>query len=250
MNWQLEHSAMKTAPLFLVPLARYVATSAAEAQRPSAQEYLFPKNGGIYVGADYYPEHWPQERWETDLRMMKDAGFNIVRVAEFSWVLFEPEEGKYQFDWLDRWLTLAEQHGVHAIIGTPTAIMPAWLAKKYPEALELRGNGQRVVWGGRRHNCFSDPDFRRLAEGIVRAEAEHYASHPNVVGWQIDNELGSADCRCDKCRANFQKWLEKKYGNLQELNRAWGTHFWGQKYDDWTEIPIPDDRIGDWAISK
>ena len=100
---------MRIASLFLVPMALYGAASAAEAQRPSAQEYLFPKDGGMYVGADYYPEHWPQERWETDLRMMKEAGFNIVRVAEFSWVLFEPEEGKYEFDWLDRWLKLAEQ---------------------------------------------------------------------------------------------------------------------------------------------
>src|SRR3954470_22932918 len=82
---------------------------AAHAERPSGKEYLFPKNGGIYVGADYYPEHWPEERWETDLQMMQAAGFNIVRVGEFSWVLFEPEEGKYDFGWLDRWLALAKK---------------------------------------------------------------------------------------------------------------------------------------------
>ena len=129
------------------------------------QEYLFPKDGGIYVGVDYYPEHWPQERWETDLRMMNEAGFNVVRVAEFSWVLFEPEEGKYEFDWLDRWLKLADKHDIKVIVGTPTAIMPAWLARKYPEALEMKSTGQRTVWGGRRHNCYSDKDYRRLSEG-------------------------------------------------------------------------------------
>jgi beta-galactosidase len=220
------------------------------AERPSEQEYLFPQDGGIYVGADYYPEHWPQERWETDLTMMKDAGFNVVRVAEFSWILFEPEEGKYDFAWLDRWLKLADGYGIKVIIGTPTAIMPAWLARKYPEALEMKADGQRTVWGGRRHNCYSDADYRRLSETIVRQLARHYAGNHSIIGWQIDNEIGSADCRCEKCQRNFQKWLKKKYGDLAELNRAWGAHFWGQRIGDWAEIPIPNDRIGDWAISN
>jgi beta-galactosidase len=190
------------------------------AERPSEQEYLFPREGGIYVGADYYPEHWTPDRWETDLKMMQEAGFNVVRVAEFSWALFEPEEGKYEFDWLDRWLKLAAKYNIRAIIGTPTAIMPAWLARKYPDALELKVTAKRTVWGGRRHNCFSEENFRRLSDGIVRALAEHYAHHPAVVGWQIDNELGSADCHCDNCRRGFQAWLKHKYADLTGLNRA------------------------------
>jgi beta-galactosidase len=170
------------------------------AERPAASDYLFPKDRGMYVGVDYYPEHWPPERWEADLRMMKEAGFNIVRVAEFSWVLFEPEEGRYEFNWLDRWLALAEKYDIKVIIGTPTAIMPAWLARKYPEALEMKATGQRTVWGGRRHNCFSDKDFRRLSEAIVHELAKHYATNRSIVGWQIDNEFGNADCYCEKCQ--------------------------------------------------
>jgi beta-galactosidase len=241
------HQTILNAALFT--LAAFATTC--RAHRPTEQDYLFPNDAGIYVGADYYPEHWPQERWETDLKMMKDAGFNVVRVAEFSWILFEPEEGKYEFQWLDRWLKLAEKHRMKVIVGTPTAIMPAWLAHKYPEALEMKADGLRTVWGGRRHNCYSDADYRRLSEAIVKQLAAHYADNKSIIGWQIDNEISNADCRCHKCRANFQKWLEKKYGDLAELNRAWGTHFWGQRFSDFAEIPIPDQRSGnEWAISN
>jgi beta-galactosidase len=219
------------------------------AAESTADTFLFP-GGNIYVGADYYPEHWPEERWETDLRMMRDAGFNVVRVAEFSWVRFEPSEGQFDFSWLDRWLELAKKYDVKVILGTPTAIMPAWLAKKYPEALSQKADGTRTVWGGRRHNCFSDADYHRLAERIVRKMGEHYAHHPSIVGWQIDNELGGNDCRCDQCRTALQAWLKTRYGSFDEINRAWGTHFWGQRFHAWDEIPIPDMRVGDWAISN
>ena len=111
--------------------------------------------------------------------MMQDAGFNIVRVAEFSWVLFEPEEGKYDFDWLDRWLALAKKHNVRAILGTPTAIMPAWMARKYPECLNSKATGQRTVWGGRRNNCFSDEDFRNCADGIVARHGRALRAQPD-----------------------------------------------------------------------
>jgi beta-galactosidase len=231
-------------------LIALVAAAKAGVAESTADRYLFPGGKDIYVGTDYYPEHWPEERWETDLKMMHEAGFNIVRVAEFSWVLFEPSEGQFEFGWLDRWLELAKKYDVKVIIGTPTAIMPAWLAKEYPEALALKADGTRTVWGGRRHNCFSDEDFHRLAMRAVRNIGEHYAHHPSVVGWQIDNELGGNDCRCDKCRAAFQDWLKVKYGSLDEINRAWGTHFWGQRLQSWDEIPIPDNRVGEWAISN
>ncbi|MCA9240627.1 MAG: beta-galactosidase [Planctomycetales bacterium] len=207
-------------------------------------------DGRMYVGADYYPEHWPEERWETDFRLMQEAGFNVVRMAEFAWVNMEPEEGRFDFSWLDRAVDLAHQHNIDVILGTPTAVMPAWLARRYPEALSMKADGSRTVWGGRRHNCFSDQAYRRLSERVVRKMAEHFRDHPAVVGWQIDNELAGADCRCEKCRIGFQNWLRQKYGGLPELNSAWGNRFWGLLIGDWDEVPIPDYRTGDWAISN
>lgn len=195
----------------------------------------------MYVGVDYYPEHWPRERWETDARLMQEAGFNVVRMAEFAWVFMESAEGHFEFGWLDDALTILADHGISAILGTPTAVMPAWVARKYPETLAMQKDGQRKVWGMRKNNCFTAGTYRLLSERITHAMAEHYAQTPNVIGWQTDNEFDGAMCYCDTCRAEFQDWLRVSYGSLEAVNIAWGTHFWGHRYGTWGEIPLPVD---------
>ena len=198
----------------------------------------------MYIGVDYYPEHWPSERWATDARLMQEAGFNIVRVAEFAWVDFEPREGVYQFDWLDRALAVLAERGISAILGTPTAAMPAWTAHHYPEVMALQKDGTRIAWGVRKNNCMSSPLYRALSRKITRAMAEHFAPTPNIIGWQTDNEFGGPICFCDGCKKAFQDWLHERYGTTAALNQAWGTHFWGQKYGDWAEIVLPTDDAG------
>jgi beta-galactosidase len=193
----------------------------------------------MYVGVDYYPEHWPRERWETDARMMQEAAFNVVRLAEFAWVMMEPTEGAFTFDWLDDALNVLNERDVSAILCTPTAVMPAWCARKYPETLATQTNGQRLVWGVRKNNCFTSGAYRLLSERITRAMAAHFQDTPNVIGWQTDNEFGHPMCYCDTCRAEFQDWLRAKYGTLDELNCAWGLHFWGHCVGTWGEIPLP-----------
>jgi len=195
----------------------------------------------MYVGADYYPEHWPRQRWETDARLMEDAGFNVVRLAEFAWIYMEPEEGRFEFGWLDEALGVLDSHGVSAILCTPTAAMPAWVARKYPATLATQLDGTRIRWGVRKNNCFTSGAYRMLSERITRAMAEHFARAPNVIGWQTDNEFGHPVCFCDACRAEFQDWLRRRYGTLEELNRRWGTHFWGHVHTTWGEIEIPAD---------
>ena len=198
----------------------------------------------MYVGVDYYPEHWPRERWDLDARLMRKAGFNVVRLAEFAWVFLEPEEGRFEFGWLDDALAVLRWRGISAILGTPTAVMPAWCARKYPETLAMRKEGHRIPWGIRKNNCFTSGTYRLLSERITRAMAEHFANTPNVIGWQTDNEFGHPLCYCPTCRADFQDWLRAKYRTSEELNRAWGTHFWGHRYGTWGEIPIPSEDGG------
>jgi len=200
----------------------------------------------MYVGADYYPEHWPRERWEVDARLMHEAGFNVARLAEFAWVEMEPMEGRYEFGWLDDVLAILEKHSISAILCTPTAVMPAWVARKYPEALAMQANGKRITWGVRKNNCFTSGAYRLLSERITRAMAEHFAETPNLIGWQTDNEFGHPVCFCNGCRAGFQDWLRSKYHTLDEVNIRWGTHFWGHKYTTWEEIQIPDDSGQGW----
>jgi beta-galactosidase len=248
---KMHRSFVRIAALLLGPgpvLAGSVA--AQQSVRPSPTADTFSKDGHLYVGVDYYPEHWPRERWETDVRLMQEAGFNVVRLAEFSWVLLEPSEGLYRFEWLDEVLALLDQHGIKAILGTPTASMPAWVARKYPEVLAVQPNGQRATWGARKDYSLSSGTYRLLAERITRAMAEHFAATPNVIGWQTDNELAGPQDFSDTSRVDFQDWLRRRHGTLETLNRAWGTTFWGHVIGDWAEITIPDcTGEGMWDIT-
>ena len=190
----------------------------------------------FYVGVDYYPEHWYSEQWETYADQMKAASFNVVRLAEFAWVLMEPEEGRFDFDWLDSAISILDKRGISVILGTPTAAMPAWIKHKYPETLASSDGVKRDSWGVRKNNCFTSGAYRLLSERITRAMAEHFTGHPAVIGWQTDNEIDWPVCRCNTCVREFHVFLRDKYGSIDGLNRAWGTHFWGHKFSDWDEI--------------
>jgi beta-galactosidase len=187
---------------------------------------------------DYYPEQWPEERWTTDAHLMAEAGFNVVRLAEFAWSRMEPREGDYDFDWLDRAIDILQSHELKVVLGTPTASAPPWLMGKNPELFRVREDGRRVTFGNRREYCPNHPLYQEHTQRIVTKMAEHYADHPAVIGWQIDNEFGDR-CYCSICAQKFQTWLRSRYEALDELNQKWGTVFWSHIYNDWTEIPLP-----------
>ncbi len=189
-------------------------------------------------GVDYYPEHWPEERWTQDAHFMQEAGFNTVRLAEFAWSRMEPRAGQYDFAWLDRAIDILARHNLDIVLGTPTASAPPWLMVAHPDIFIVWPDGVRATYGSRRTYCPTHPTYRAHAAGITQAMASHYKDHPRVIGWQIDNEFGDA-CYCAQCQASFQDWLRAKYGSLDALNAAWGTVFWSHEYTDWTQIPLP-----------
>jgi beta-galactosidase len=192
----------------------------------------------FYFGADYYPEHWPEVRWQEDAELMKVAGFNVVRMAEFAWSRLEPREGIYDFDWLDRAIEVLSAQGIEVVLGTPTASPPPWLMAKQKDLFLVQEDGVRLPFGLRREYCINNPLYHQYTEKIVLKMAEHFTGNPGVIGWQIDNEFGNL-CYCEICQDEFQRWLQNRYGDLDTLNLSWGTEFWSHIYTAWTQIPVP-----------
>ncbi len=198
-------------------------------------------NVKLWFGVDYYPEHWPVERRGLDVELISSAGFNVVRLAEFAWCRLEPSPGKFNFQWLDEVIELLSVKRVKAVLGTPTAAPPPWLVKAHPDILPVSFQGHRMPPVARRHYCPNNPNYIKASERIVEAIARHYKDNPNVVGYQIDNELSLGDeyCYCEHCATLFRNWLKNKYGSIDELNEAYGTIFWSHEYGDWDEIHPP-----------
>ncbi|MGN0298085.1 MAG: beta-galactosidase [Lachnospiraceae bacterium] len=193
------------------------------------------------MGVCYYPEHWPNSLWSEDLDRMKAVGISTIRIAEFAWNLVEPTEGVFEFDFWDNFLQLCSEKQMSVIFGTPTATPPAWLTEKYPEVLNADRNGTLYRHGARRHYNYNSPIYQELSARIVTKLAEHYAAHPAIVGWQIDNEF---NCEADEFYSEadstaFRAFVKEKYQTLDALNQAWGTIFWNQTYTDWNQIYVP-----------
>jgi beta-galactosidase len=196
----------------------------------------------FHFGVDYYPEHWPEARWETDAQMMQEAGFNVVRLAEFAWAKLEPEDGRFDFSWLDRAIEVLAARGIQIVLGTPSASTPAWLWAKIPDIALVDEFGNAREYGSRREYSPTNPSYREHAVRIARKMGEHYRDNPHVIGWQIDNEFGDR-CYASGTRRAFQQWLKQRYLSLDSLNECWGTVFWSHIYTDWSQIPVPVRRI-------
>jgi beta-galactosidase len=169
---------------------------------------------------------------------MKDAGFRVIRLAEFAWSAMEPEPQCFDLDWLEDAIAILAESGIVAVLGTPTAAPPAWLVDQAPDLLAVEEDGQRTTFGRRCHYCVTSPVLHAAARAIAGAMARRFGHDPRVIGWQLDNEYNRV-CYCDRCRAAFHGFLAERYGSLDALNTAWSTRYWSQTYTAWSQIPLP-----------
>ena len=200
----------------------------------------------IWYGGDYNPDQWPEEVWDDDVRLMKKAGVSLVSVGIFSWAKIETSEGVYDFDWLDRIIDKLGEAGVAVDLASATASPPMWLTQAHPEVLWKDYRGDVCQPGARQHWRPTSPVFREYALKLCRAMAEHYKGNPYVVAWHVSNEYGCHN-RFDyseDAEHAFQQWCEERYGTIDAVNDAWGTAFWAQRMNDFSEI-VPPRFIGD-----
>jgi beta-galactosidase len=207
----------------------------------------------LLLGAAWYPEQWSESRWNADLDLMQKAHMRVVRVSEFAWTALEPQEGKYELDWLDRAINLAGQHGIYVIVGTPSAGPPVWMAAKYPDIMITDANGKQFVGATRNRYNWNSDRYRRFVRDMDEHLAKRFGHNPYVIGWQIDNEYNSQSFD-SATQAQFHVWLEHRYGTIDKLNRIWTTAYNNQAYSSFNEVPLlggtGDNSPGLWLDSK
>ena len=196
---------------------------------------------GIAYGCDYNPEQWGPDVWTEDVRLMREAGVDLVAINIFGWSHLEPRAGEFDFETLDTIIELLHANGIRVNLGTGTSSPPPWLTTLHPEILPVVDDGSTRFPGGRQAWCPSSAVFREHALTLVDKVAERYGHHPAIALWHVSNELGchNALCYCDDTAAAFRLWLRARYGTIDALNTAWGTSFWSQRYGQWSEILTP-----------
>jgi beta-galactosidase len=232
--------------VFLVRGATAVAqTNAAATLSPSVS--AVPDIPTVLYGTAYYNEYMPYERLDKDVAMMKAAGFNVVRMGESTWSLWEPEDGQFEYAWMDRVVDAMGKAGIKVILGTPTYSIPAWMAHEHPEILTqtlntsvFGGPPVQSTFGMRQNMDTDSPAFRFYAERLIRHIATHYKDNPTVIGWQLDNETGSNDAVNRDIFIGFQHYLEKKFGTPEALSKAWFLNYWGENIHTWEDLPTRD----------
>jgi beta-galactosidase len=196
------------------------------------------EQSSLWFGGDYNPEQWPRSVWQEDLAALSTLGVNTVTLPVFAWSSLQPAKDSFNFGWLDEVLSLLDGRGIGVILATPTAAQPAWMSAAYPEVLPVDAWGHRRRHGGRVNYCPTSSAYRDGSAQIAKVLAERYADFAGLRMWHVNNEYGPT-CYCEGCRDEFQRWLIERHGDLETLNQAWGTDFWGNRLQDWSEIEFP-----------
>ena len=204
--------------------------------------------GKLLHGGDYNPEQWLDypEILEQDLAYFKKARINEVSLGMFSWAFLEPEEGVFRLEWLKEVIDRLYENEIVVMLSTPTAARPRWMAEKYPEVLRVNAARERNLYGERHNHCYTSPVYREKTRIINTKLAEMFKDHPGVIAWHISNEYGG-ECHCPLCQEAFRGWVKKKYGTLDQLNRAWNTAFWSHTYQNFDQVESPSPK-GDSSL--
>jgi len=203
----------------------------------------------IWYGGDYNPDQWGPEAWSEDERMFKLAGIDVATLNVFAWALNQPSEHEYSFEWLDEQMDRLYKSGTYVCLATSTGAHPAWMARKHPDIRRVDKQGHKRQFGGRHNSCPNSPTYRKYAAEIAGRLAERYKDHPGLLIWHVSNEYNGY-CYCENCTAAFRVWLQKRYGSLDALNKAWNTRFWGHTFYDWEEIVPPSDLSEEWGHNR
>jgi beta-galactosidase len=207
-----------------------------------AQNYIGQKK--LYYGCAYYPEAWGLQTVDEDIARMKELNMNVMRIAEFSWVVMEPVEGQFRFDWLHQVIDKLHNNGIEVVLGTPTATPPTWMAEKYPEIFVVDETGQRRTHGARRNCSYTNEIYREKSRIIVEKMAKEFGKKPGVIGWQTDNEFHLTSDYSQTTEKRWHDWLKNRYGSIDEINEKWNLNLWSQRYNNFEQIPMP--RSGIW----
>lgn len=214
------------------------------AQAPAAETYTSPAANldfpTVLYGAAYYHEYEPYERLDEDVRLMKQAGLNVVRMGESTWSLWEPEDGHFEYAWMDRVVDAMGKAGIKVILGTPTYSIPTWLYHEHPEILARPLGGAQTFYGMRQNMDISNATYRRYSERLIQHLVEHYRNNPYVIGWQVDNETSSYEASNPDVFQGFVEHLKKKFGTPQKMNEAWFLNYWGEDVNSWDNMPPRD----------
>ena len=208
-----------------------------------AMQFKYPE---LLHGGDYNPDQWMEQKdtiWKEDMEYARQAGINTLSIGIFSWAVLEPEDGVYNFDWMDEVMDNLAANGIKAVLATPSGARPPWMAEKYPSVLRMTSEGLRQKYGDRHNACYSSPDYERKVTEMNTRLAERYKDHPALMLWHVSNEYNN-ECHCPLCQQRFREWLKERYGTIENLNRCWWTGFWAHRYNSFDEIESPS-PIGD-----
>jgi beta-galactosidase len=220
--------------------AQVFSTHASERLAPNVAPNTTEAFPTVLYGAAYYHEYEPYERLDQDVKLMKDAGLNVVRMGESTWSLWEPQDGKFEYAWMDRVVDAMGKAGIKVILGTPTYSIPTWLYKEHPEILARPLGGDQVFYGMRQNMDIQNTVFRQYSQRLIKNLVEHYKDNPYVIGWQLDNETASYGASNPDVFAGFVEHLKQKFGTTDNLNKAWFMNYWGEDVNSWEDMPVRD----------